>query len=85
MRMTTHIASWTAAAAIAASLGFAPIAGADPAPVVATTSQPAPVGSAGTDPLVPFGTDPQIPYQLGYVDPGHDNADTTNGAVDLPS
>ncbi|CAN5588388.1 hypothetical protein BH09ACT8_BH09ACT8_63430 [soil metagenome] len=86
MTTTKRIAPWIAAAAIAASFGFAPIAGAatDPAPVVSTTSEPAPVGSAGTDPLVPFGADPQIPYQLGYLDPTHDNGNTTNGQLDLP-
>ena len=86
MTTTKRIAPWIAAAAIAASFGFAPIAAAapEPASVISTTSEPAPVGSAGADPLVPYGTDPQIPYQLGYVDPNHDNADTTDGQVDLP-
>ena len=86
MTTTKRIAPWIAVAAIAASFGFAPIAGAatDPAPAISTTSQPALVRSAGTDPLVPFGTDPQIPYQLGYVDANHDNANTTNGQIDLP-
>ena len=44
--------------------------------VISTTSDPAPVGSAGTDPLVP--------YQLGFIDPNHDNGNTTNDQIDLP-
>ena len=45
---------------------------------------PSVVGSAGTDPLVPYGTEPEIPYRLGYVDSNHDEANTSNGEVDLP-
>ena len=86
MTITKHFAPWIAAAAIAASFGFAPIAGAvtDPAPVIAATSEPNPVGDTGTDPLVPFGADPQIQYLLGFIDSNHDNANTTNGQIDLP-
>ncbi|MCV7224523.1 hypothetical protein [Mycolicibacterium komossense] len=88
MTTTNRVAPWIAAAAIAASFGFAPIAGAatEQMPVIAaTTTQPAPGGTNGTDPLVPFGADPQIPYQLGFIDHNHDNGNTTNGQLDLPS
>jgi hypothetical protein len=33
---------------------------------------------------VPYGTDPQVPYRLGYINPNHDEGNTTNGEVDLP-
>jgi hypothetical protein len=42
------------------------------------------MGGAGTDPLLRYGTEPQAPHRLGYVDSSHDEADTTNGQVDLP-
>jgi hypothetical protein len=41
----------------------------------------APVASA--DP-VPYGTNPQVPYVLGFYESNHDEADTTNGQLDLP-
>lgn len=44
----------------------------------------APVASADTDPLVPFGTDPHVPSSIGYHVSNHDEANTTNGQVDLP-
>ena len=44
----------------------------------------APTASADTDPLVPFGTDPHSPYVLGYHVSNHDEANTTNGQVDVP-
>ncbi len=44
----------------------------------------APVASADTDPLVPYGTDPHAPYVLGYHVSNHDEADTTNGQLDVP-
>jgi hypothetical protein len=44
----------------------------------------APVASADTDPLVPYGTNPQVPYVLGFHESNHDEANTTNGQVDLP-
>jgi hypothetical protein len=87
MKMIKKIAPWMATAAIVTVIGFAPVAAtaaAEPAPVVSTT-QTAPASAAGTDPLVPFGADPSVPYQLGFIDPNHDNANTTNGQVDLPS
>ena len=40
--------------------------------------------SAGTDPLVPYGTDPHSPYVFGYHVSDHDEANTTNGQVDVP-
>jgi hypothetical protein len=44
----------------------------------------APIASADTDPLVPYGTNPQVPYVLGHHESNHDEADTTNGQLDLP-
>ena len=44
----------------------------------------APVASADSDPLVPYGTNPQVPYVLGFKESNHDEADTTNGQLDLP-
>ena len=78
-----YAAPWLAAAAIGGAIAFAPIAGAatQPEPV---TAAPSAVGSAGTDPLVPYGTDPQVPYVLGYHVSDHDEANTTNGQLDLP-
>ena len=79
-----RITPWLAALAIGGGITLAPVASADPytAPPV-TVAAPA-VPGAGTDPLVPSGTDPQVPYRLGYVDSNHDEANTTNGGVDLP-
>ena len=78
-----YVTPWLAAAAIGGAIALAPIASAatHPAPVAAT---PTAVGSAGTDPLVPYGTDPYVPYRLGYINPNHDEGNTTNGEVDLP-
>jgi hypothetical protein len=44
----------------------------------------APVASADTDPAVPYGTEPHSPYVLGYHVSNHDEANTTNGQVDVP-
>ena len=44
----------------------------------------APIASAGTDPLVPYGTDPHSPYVFGYHVSDHDEANTTNGQLDVP-
>ena len=44
----------------------------------------APIASAATDPAVPFGTNPTSPYTLGYHVSNHDEANTTNGFVDVP-
>jgi hypothetical protein len=44
----------------------------------------APLASADTNPVVPFGTDPHSPYVLGYHVSNHDEANNTNGQVDVP-
>jgi hypothetical protein len=44
----------------------------------------APIARADTDPLVPYGTDPHAPYILGFHVSNHDEANTTNGQVDVP-
>jgi hypothetical protein len=44
----------------------------------------APTASADTDPLVPYGTNPHTPYILGFHESNHDEANTTNGQVDVP-
>lgn len=83
--MTTtikYVAPLLAAAAIGGAIALAPIASAATPPTATTHSAPA--ASAGTDPLVPYGTDPQVPYRLGYINPNHDEGNTTNGEVDLP-
>jgi hypothetical protein len=83
MKAIKYVAPWLAAAAIGGAVALAPIASAATAP----TQQSGPaatVGSAGTDPLVPFGTDPQSPYVFGYHVSDHDEANTTNGQVDVP-
>lgn len=89
------IAPWLAAAAIGAAVGLAPIASADAglAPVpqsnivadpgVSATASPTTDGT-GTDPLVPYGTEPVAPYRLGYINPNHDEGNTTNGEIDVP-
>jgi hypothetical protein len=76
------VAPWLAAAAIGGAIALAPIAGA--ATVAAPNVTTSAVAAAGTDPLVPYGTDPQVPQRLGYIDSNHDEANTTNGQVDLP-
>jgi hypothetical protein len=75
-----YVAPWLAAAAIGGAIALAPIASAATPPAPSAT-QPA---RAGTDPLVPFGTDPHSPYVFGYHVSDHDEANTTNGQVDLP-
>lgn len=44
----------------------------------------APIASADTDPAVPYGTEPHSPYILGYHVSNHDEANTTNGFIDVP-
>lgn len=44
----------------------------------------APIASADADPLVPYGTEPHTPYILGFHESNHDEANTTNGQVDVP-
>jgi hypothetical protein len=75
-----YVAPWLAAAAIGGAIALAPIASAATPPAPSAT-HPA---SAGTDPLVPFGTDPHSPYVFGYHISDHDEANTTNGQVDVP-
>ena len=82
MKAIEYVAPWLAAAAIGGAVALAPIAGAATAPT--PISGPAVAGTAGTDPLVPFGTDPHSPYVFGYHVSDHDEADTTNGQVDVP-
>jgi hypothetical protein len=83
MNTIKYLAPSLAAAAIGGAIVIAPIASAAthvaPAPTPASSSAP-----PGTDPLVPYGTDPAVPYRLGYINPNHDEANTTNGDVDLP-
>ncbi|MCW2623754.1 hypothetical protein [Mycobacterium sp.] len=44
----------------------------------------APIASADTNPAVPAGTNPHSPYVLGYHVSNHDEANTTNGFIDVP-
>jgi hypothetical protein len=44
----------------------------------------APIANADTDPAVRYGTNPTSPYVQGYHVSNHDEANTTNGFVDLP-
>jgi hypothetical protein len=44
----------------------------------------APIANADTNPAVPYGTNPTSPYVLGYHVSNHDEANTTNGQVDVP-
>lgn len=83
MKALKYVAPWLAAAAIGGAVALAPIASAATAP----TPQAGPVataGAPGTDPLVPYGTDPHSPYVFGYHVSDHDEANTTNGQLDVP-
>ena len=82
MNAIKYLAPSLAAAAIGGATVLAPVASA--ATHVAPAPNPATSSATGTDPLVPYGTDPAVPYQLGYINPNHDEANTTNGEVDLP-
>ncbi|HZN82536.1 MAG TPA: hypothetical protein VFC01_23100 [Mycobacterium sp.] len=75
-----YVAPWLAAAAIGGAIALAPIAGA----ATPSTAGATPPASAGTDPLVPYGTDPHSPYVFGYHVSDHDEANTTNGQLDVP-
>jgi hypothetical protein len=79
-----HVTSGLAALAIGGAVAFAPVASAATPATPVASAMGSPIGSAGTDPLVPFGTEPHVPGVLGYVDSSHDEANTTNGQVDLP-
>jgi hypothetical protein len=83
MKPIKYLAAPLAATAIGGAVLLAPIASAAITPTVPATPSAA-VGNAGPDPLVPYGTEPQAPYRLGYIDSNHDEANTTNGQVDLP-
>jgi hypothetical protein len=76
------IAPWLAAAAIGGAIGLAPVATAATPASSPTPAQPA--FETGPDPLVPYGTDPRVPFRLGYINPNHDEGNTTNGELDLP-
>jgi hypothetical protein len=78
-----YLAPWLAAAAIGGAVALAPIAGAA-TPAAVRSAPMATASTAGTDPLVPFGTDPHSPYVFGYHTSDHDEANTTNGQVDVP-
>jgi hypothetical protein len=83
MNAIKYLAPSLAAAAIGGAVVLAPLASA--ATHVAPAQGPATSSvSTGTDPVVPYGTDPAVPYRLGYINPNHDEANTTNGEVDLP-
>lgn len=84
MTSIKKIAPWVAAAAIAGALGLAPVASAATPPVALAPGTTTSVGNAGTDPLVPSGSDPYTPYRLGYINSNHDEANTTNGQLDVP-
>ena len=91
----TCITPWVAAAAIGVAMGLAPVASADSGsapfpqrtivadPGVSSAAAPTSPGT-GPDPLVPYGTNPVVPFKLGYVNPNHDEGNTTNGEVDVP-
>ena len=68
------VTPWLAAAAIGGAIALAPVA--------AAATQAAP--TATTSAVAAPGTDPQVPQRLGYIDSNHDEANTTNGQVDLP-
>ena len=85
---TTKITKTAGLTAITAALAgmliaFAPAGAADTSALADGHS----VGAGqtvGTDPLIPFGTEPMSPVRLGYVDSNHDEANTSNGGVDIP-
>lgn len=53
-------------------------------PISGETGAPSGDAKYGADPLVPYGTEPQAPITPGFVNPNHDEGDTSNGEVDLP-
>ena len=81
-----YFAPSLAGAAIGGAIVLAPIASAAThvAPAPSATTSSAPAALTDTDPLVPFGTDPRSPYVFGYHVSDHDEANTTNGQVDVP-
>ena len=90
-----RIAPWLAAVAISSAIGLAPAANASvaatsvPQSNVVAHSAPAPSpaqtpADSGPDPLVPYGTEPTVPFRLGYLNPNHDEGNTSNGELDVP-
>lgn len=79
-----YVTSGLAALAIGGAVALAPVASAATLPAPVASAIGSPIGGAGTDPLVPYGTEPPVAGVLGYVDSSHDEANTTNGQVDLP-
>jgi hypothetical protein len=82
MKAITYLAPSLAAAAIGGAIILAPIASAA-TPAASGPSAAAVSARTDTDPLVPYGTDPQTPV-LGYHVSNHDEANTTNGQIDVP-
>ncbi|MHA0289308.1 hypothetical protein ACXYX3_23060 [Mycobacterium sp. C3-094] len=82
---TTKAAGFAGLATALAGLliAFAP-AGAAVTPALADGHVMATGQNGGADPLIPFGTEPMSPVHLGYIDSNHDEANTSNGAVDVP-
>jgi hypothetical protein len=78
-----YLTTGLAALAIGGAVVLAPIASAATLPAPVATAA-AGVSSAGTDPLVPYGTEPKVPGRLGFIDSNHDEANTSNGEIDLP-
>jgi hypothetical protein len=76
-----YVTPLLAAAAIGGGIVLAPIASAATVPAHVATVAASPTD---TDPLVPYGTDPQVPYRLGYINPNHDEGNTSNGELDVP-
>jgi hypothetical protein len=81
MKAFKYLAPSLAAAAIGGAIVLAPMASA--ATHVAPTPSAASSSAPDTDPLVPYGTDPHTPV-LGYHVSNHDEANTTNGQIDVP-
>jgi hypothetical protein len=84
--MTTikYVAPWLAAAAMGAAIALAPIASAVTPSASSAATPSAPAAGTGTDPLVPYGTNPHAPYVFGFHESNHDEANTTNGQLDVP-
>jgi hypothetical protein len=79
-----YVAPAVAAAAIGGAIVLAPIASAATHVAPAPHTAASPGAPTDTDPLVPYGTEPVSPYRLGYINPNHDEGNTTNGELDVP-
>jgi hypothetical protein len=80
-----YVVTGLAAVAVGGAVVLAPVASAAAVGTpVASVALASGIAGPGTDPLVPYGTEPKVPGPLGYVDSNHDEADTSNGQVDLP-